>query len=75
MLLVVSAPVEIVPEVARSPVHAPLAVQLVAMVVDHVSSLDPPVAKLVGLAVIVTTGGVGVGVGGVDAGAAVTITD
>jgi hypothetical protein len=53
------------PEVALSPDHAPLAVQLVALVDDHVSVLVPPLAMLVGLAVRVNVG----------AGATVTVTD
>jgi hypothetical protein len=51
-----SAPVEAVPDVALLPVHAPLAVQLVAFVDDHVSVLALPLATPVGLALSVTVG-------------------
>jgi len=52
----VSAPVLADPEVARLPVHAPLATQLVAFVEDHVSVALAPLATEVGLAVIDTVG-------------------
>jgi hypothetical protein len=54
---VVSAPVDCEPAVAFAPLHAPLAVQLVALVDDHVSVLAPPLPMLVGLAVSVTVVG------------------
>jgi hypothetical protein len=44
------------PAVALLPVHAPLAVQLVAPVVDHVRVLEPPEVMVVGEAFIVTVG-------------------
>jgi hypothetical protein len=47
----VNAPVDCEPAVDLAPLHAPLAVQLVALVDDHVSMLVPPAATLVGLAV------------------------
>jgi hypothetical protein len=56
LLAAVSAPVLAVPLVARLPDHAPEAVQLVALVDDHVSELLPPLATLVGFAVSVTVG-------------------
>jgi hypothetical protein len=46
------------PAVAWLPDHAPLAVQLVAFVVDHVSMLDWPRLIDVGVAEIVTVGAV-----------------
>jgi hypothetical protein len=64
VLPVVSALVESEPEVASAPDHAPLAVQLVALVDDQVRVLEPPLVTLVGLALIVTVG----------AGGAVTVT-
>jgi hypothetical protein len=54
VLSVVNAPVEAVPDVALLPVHASLAVQLVALVDDQVSVLASPLAVLPGLALIVT---------------------
>ena len=45
-----------VPLVARLPLQAPLAVQLVALVEDHVSVEEPPLATLAGAAVSVTVG-------------------
>ena len=56
LLAAVSAPVLAVPLVARLPDHAPEAVQLVALVDDHVSELLPPLDTLVGFAVSVTVG-------------------
>lgn len=44
-----------VPEVARAPVHAPLAVQDVALVVVHVSALVAPTMMVDGVAVRFTT--------------------
>lgn len=44
------------PAVALLPVHAPLAVQLVAPVVDHVRVLEPPEVIVVGAAFNVTVG-------------------
>jgi hypothetical protein len=66
LLAAVSAPVLTEPLVARLPDHAPEAVQLVALVDDHVSELLLPLDTLVGFAVSVT-----VGVGEV----VVTVTD
>jgi len=59
-------PVDSDPPVARLPLHAPDAVQPVALVDDHVSVADPPTVTDVGLAVSDTVGGGG--------GAAVTVT-
>ena len=70
LVVAVSAPVLADPAVARLPDHAPDAVQLVALVDDHVSELPPPLDTPVGLAVIVTVGGV---VGGLLA--TVTVAD
>ena len=53
------------PLVAREPLHAPLAVQLVAFVEDQVSVDDPPLVTEAGDALMVTVGG---------GGAAVTVT-
>jgi hypothetical protein len=64
VLVLVNAPVDTVPAISWLPLHAPLAVQLVALVDDHVSVLDPPLAMLVGLAAKVTVG----------TGATVTVT-
>jgi hypothetical protein len=44
-----------VPEVARAPVHAPLAVQDVALVVVHVSTLVAPTVIVAGEALRFTT--------------------
>ena len=53
----VSAPVvTFVPEVPFVPDHAPLAVQVVALVVDHVRALALPEITVVGLAVSVIVG-------------------
>jgi len=59
-----SAPVDWLPLVAFDPVQAPLAAQLVALVVDQVSVEDPPLDTEAGLALKVTMG----------AGLAVTVT-
>ena len=56
LLAAVSAPVLAEPLVARLPDHAPEAVQLVALVDDHVSELLPPLATETGLAVSETVG-------------------
>jgi hypothetical protein len=56
VLSVVSDPVEAVPDAALLPVHAPLAVQLVALVDDQVSVLVSPLATLLGLALNATVG-------------------
>jgi hypothetical protein len=64
VLVAVRAPVLCVPEVALEPLHAPLAVQPVALVDDHVSVEEPPELNDVGFAEIVAVG----------AGFAVTVT-
>ena len=46
----VSAPVEALPLVARLPLHAPDAVQLVALVLLHVRVEEPPLVTVAGLA-------------------------
>ena len=51
-----STPVEAVPPVALLPDQAPEAVQLVALVLDHVSVDAPPLATLVGEALKVSVG-------------------
>ena len=56
VLLTVKAPVDSEPDVAFEPLQAPLAVQLVALVDDHVSVELPPGATGLGLALIVTVG-------------------
>lgn len=56
LLAAVSAPLLAEPEVARLPLHAPLAVHEVASLDDHVRVVVPPLATLVGLAVNVTRG-------------------
>ena len=56
LLAAVSATVFAEPLVARLPDHAPEAVQLVALVDDHVSELLLPLDTLVGFAVSVTVG-------------------
>lgn len=53
-----SAPVVCVPDIALLPDHAPLAVQDVAFVLDHVSVEEPPDATLAGEALSVTVGAV-----------------
>jgi hypothetical protein len=66
-LVLVRAPVDSEPLVALAPDHAPDAVQLSALVDDQVSVALAPLARVCGLAEIVTVGGVG-------GGAAVTVT-
>ena len=65
LVVAVSAALLAEPAVARLPLHAPLAVQAVALRDDHVNAVVAPLATVVGIAVSVT---VGVGV-------AFTITD
>jgi hypothetical protein len=48
-----------VPLTAFEPLHAPLAVQAVASVDDHVSADEAPRTRDVGLAAIITVGGKG----------------
>jgi hypothetical protein len=48
--------VDAVPAVALAPVHAPEAVQAVALVLDHVRVEAAPLATVPGLAVSLTTG-------------------
>ena len=55
-----NVPVDCEPEVALAPDQAPVAVQLVALVDDHVSVELAPVATVLGLALIVTVGAGGV---------------
>src|SRR3954468_18554731 len=51
-------------EVALAPDQAPVAAQLEALLEDHVSSVEPPGATVLGAALSETVGaGVGVGVG------------
>ena len=57
----VNAPVDCVPEVALVPDQAPEAVQLVALVDDHVSVELPPLFTVSGFAVNVTVGAGGGG--------------
>jgi hypothetical protein len=53
----VSAPVEAVPLLAFVPLHLPLAVQLVGLLVaDHVRFELPPEVTEIGLALMFTTG-------------------
>jgi hypothetical protein len=54
--LLVSAPVDCVPDVGLVPDHAPLATHEVAFELDHVSVDDPPDATLVGDALSETVG-------------------
>ena len=61
VLLLVNVPVDCDPLVAVAPAHAPEAVQVSALVDDHVSVELAPLAIVCGLAVIVTVGGVGGG--------------
>jgi hypothetical protein len=56
VLVEVMAPVDVEPEVALLPDHAPLAVHPVALPEDQVSVLEPPEVTLVGTALIVTVG-------------------
>ena len=67
---VVRAPVDSVPLVALLPVHAPLAVQEVASVDDHVRVEVPPDVTEVGFAEMVT-----VGVGVTEAGVTAMVMD
>jgi hypothetical protein len=67
-LVLVSAPVEALPDVARAPNHAPDALQDVAFVEDQLRVADPPLVTEVGFAEIDT---VGTGGGG---GVPVTLT-
>lgn len=55
--VVARAPVPAEPLVARAPVHAPLAVQDVSLVADHVNVDEPPAASEVGDALRLTVGG------------------
>jgi hypothetical protein len=55
-VVLVSAPVDQVPLVATAPVQPPDAVHAVAAVEDHVIVALPPLATVVGAAVIVTVG-------------------
>ena len=68
VLVVVSAPVDSLPEVGLAPDQPPEAAQLVASVDDQVSVDALPEVTVVGLALSVT---VGAGVGGVT----VTVVD
>jgi hypothetical protein len=67
-LVLVSAPVDALPDVGRAPDHAPEAMQDVAPVVDQLMVDDPPLATDVGLAEMETVGTVG------GAGVPVTVT-
>ena len=67
--MAVKTPVPSVPDVARLPFHAPLAVQLVAFVLDQVNVVKPPLTTVSGLAL-----NVAVGVAG-GAAATVIVTD
>ena len=69
MLVALSGPVDSVPLVAFAPVHAPEAVQLVALVLDHVRVEALPALMVVGAAVKETVGA------GVGAGVTVTVAD
>ena len=69
VLVALSGPVDWVPLVAFAPVHAPEAVQLVALVLDHVRVEALPAVTVVGLAVRATVGA------GVGAGVTVTVAD
>jgi hypothetical protein len=57
-LVAVTAPVDCEPLVATDPLQAPEAVQAVASVEDQVNVALPPLDTLLGLALIVTVGGV-----------------
>jgi hypothetical protein len=59
-----SAPVPYVPLTASVPLHAPDAAHEVALVEDQVNDEPPPLATLVGLALIDTVGGLAGGGGG-----------
>jgi hypothetical protein len=65
VLVALNAAVTTLPPVDCAPLHAPVAVQAVALVEDQVSVVVPPVVTLVGLALSET---VGEDAGGVDAG-------
>ena len=56
MLVLVSAPLDWLPEIALVPDHAPEARQEVALADDQVSVEDPPLATDVGLAASDTVG-------------------
>ena len=58
--MVLSGPVDWVPLVAFAPVQAPEAVQLVALVLDHVRVEALPAVTVVGLGVMDTVGAFGV---------------
>jgi hypothetical protein len=66
VLLVLSAPVDWLPEVALEPDHPPEAVQDDALVEDHVSVDAPPLTTDVGFAVSDTVGAGGGDTGGTD---------
>ncbi len=70
ILVALNAAVTTLPPVDCAPLHAPDAVQVVALVEDQVSVEVPPVVTLVGLALSETVGAEAGGVveGGVDAG-------
>ena len=61
VLVLVNAPVDALPEVARAPDQAPDAVQEVALVEDQLSVDDPPLGTDVGFAEIDTVGAGGGG--------------
>lgn len=65
MLVAVRAAEVSVPDVALAPLQAPVAVQLVALVEDHVKVEEPPFATVIGFAVSVSVG----------TGGTVTVTD
>lgn len=56
MELALSAPVLALPEVACAPLHAPVAVQPVALVELHVRVAEAPLAMAAGVAVRLTVG-------------------
>jgi hypothetical protein len=56
VLFAVSVPVDAEPEVGCAPLHAPLAVQAVALVEDHARLLALPAVIVVGLALMLTVG-------------------
>jgi hypothetical protein len=66
--VLVSAPLDWLPEIALLPVHAPEARQEVALVEDQLSVEDPPLATDVGLAARDTAGAGGGGVAAPDSG-------
>ncbi len=61
VLLLLSGPVEVDPEVDCEPDQLPLAVQLVALVEDHVRVAALPALTVVGLALRLTVGAAGGG--------------